>query len=108
MAKTIPKAIKEDVTRRVEQFNKTELSTRNCSYVVRFRGRFLYLDRCDYGRTGPVCRLAYGGDMDAWEFSIFKWSSEQYDPEEWMFPGSGEIDGTVEGAMKAGLAAYPV
>ncbi len=47
-------------------------------------------------------------ELHPWEFSIFKWSSEQYDPDEWMFPGSEEIDGTVEGAMKAGLAAYPV
>jgi len=46
--------------------------------------------------------------MDAWEFAIFKWSSERYDPEEWMFPGSEWVDGTIEGAMKAGLQAYPV
>ncbi len=31
----------------------------------------------------------------------------RYDPDEWMFPGSGYLDGTVEGAMKAGLEAYP-
>ena len=72
------------------------------------RGKFLYLDRSDYGRIGPVCRLTYTGDMDDWEFAIFKWSSETYDPDEWMFPGSGEVDGTVKGAMKAGLEAYPV
>ncbi len=45
--------------------------------------------------------------MDNWEFAIFKWSTETYDSDEWMFPGSGEIDGTVEGAMMAGLQAYP-
>ena len=26
---------------------------------------------------------------------------------EWMIPGIGQFDGTVEGAMKAGLEAYP-
>lgn len=31
----------------------------------------------------------------------------RYDPNEWFFPGSGYLDGTVEGAMKAGLEAYP-
>ena len=26
---------------------------------------------------------------------------------EWMFPGSQYLDGTLEGAMRAGLEAYP-
>jgi len=39
---------------------------------------------------------------------IFKYSDERYDPEEWLFPGGGHVDGTVEGAMRAGLEAYPV
>jgi hypothetical protein len=46
--------------------------------------------------------------MDKWEFAIFKWSSEKYAPNEWMFPGSEFVDGTIEGAMRAGLEAYPV
>jgi hypothetical protein len=44
--------------------------------------------------------------MDNWKFSIYKFSSGSYDSEEWLFPGSGSVDGTVEGAMKAGLEAY--
>ena len=28
--------------------------------------------------------------------------------DEWMFPGNQYLDGTIEGAMKAGLEAYPV
>jgi hypothetical protein len=45
--------------------------------------------------------------MDTWEFAIYKYSDERYDPEEWMFPGAGYVDGTIKGAMKAGLEAYP-
>jgi hypothetical protein len=45
--------------------------------------------------------------MDDWEFAIYKYSSERYDPDEWFFPGVGLVDGTIEGAMKAGLEAYP-
>jgi hypothetical protein len=45
--------------------------------------------------------------MDSWEFAIYKYSDERYDPDEWMFPGAGHIDGTIEGAIKAGLEAYP-
>jgi hypothetical protein len=46
--------------------------------------------------------------MDNWGFAIFKYSKEHYDPDEWMFPGVGHVDGTIEGAMRAGLMAYPV
>jgi hypothetical protein len=45
--------------------------------------------------------------MDNWEFAIFKYSDERYDSEEGFFPGAGLVDGTIEGAMKAGLQAYP-
>jgi len=46
--------------------------------------------------------------MNGWNFAIFKWSTETYDTNEWMFPGSELVDGTVEGAMRAGLEAYQV
>ena len=42
-----------------------------------------------------------------WEFAIYKYSSEGYDDDEFFFPGAGNVDGTVEGAMLAGLEAYP-
>jgi hypothetical protein len=45
--------------------------------------------------------------MSHWDFAIFKYSDMKYDPDEWLFPGSQHIDGTIEGAMKAGLEAYP-
>ncbi len=67
----------------------------------------MYLDRSDYGNQGQICRLTYNGKMDNWDFAIFRWSSEKYDPEESFFPGFNHVDGTIEGAMKAGLEAYP-
>ena len=45
--------------------------------------------------------------MGDWEFAIFKYSDGNYDADEWMFPGSEHVDGTIEGAMRAGLEAYP-
>ena len=68
----------------------------------------MYLDRREYSAHSQICRLTYRGDPDDWKFAIFKYSSERYDPDEWFFPGAGDVDGTVEGAMRAGLAAYPV
>lgn len=75
--------------------------------VPRYKGKFLYLDRQDYGRLSPICRLEYMGKMEDWSFAIYKYSDERYDEEEWFFPGAEHVDGTIEGAMKAGLEAYP-
>jgi hypothetical protein len=45
--------------------------------------------------------------MQHWDFAIYKYSDECYDPDEWFFPGAEEVDGTIEGAMRAGLMTYP-
>ena len=52
-------------------------------------------------------RLKYNGQIDNWDFAVFKYSRESYDPDEWMFPGAEELDGTIEGALKAGIQIYP-
>jgi hypothetical protein len=104
----IPDDVKEKVRAIVERFSRENSRRDDCYYEAQFKGRHCYLFRSDYGRLGPICRLSYTGKMDDWDFAIFKWSSETYDPDEWMFPGSELVDGTVEGAMRAGLEAYPV
>jgi len=106
-SKGIPEEVKNQADEIVKSFNKNEMANPNIYYLTRYRGRFLYLDRVSYGRSGPICRLEYTGDINEWEFAIFKYSDERYDPEEWFFPGAGHINGTIEGAMKAGLEAYP-
>ncbi|MCX5637249.1 MAG: hypothetical protein NTX52_06100 [Planctomycetota bacterium] len=106
--KDIPDDVKEKVLDIVERFNRENSRRADCYYTARFQGKYLYLDRSDYGNIGPICRLKYTGKMDDWRFEIFKWSSERYNPEERMFPGSELVDGTIEGAMKAGLEAYHV
>ncbi len=106
--KRIPDEVKAQVVERVAAFNREVFRDPNIFYAPRFRGAHLYLDRHDYDVVGPICRLTYTGSLDDWEFAIYKYSDERYDPEEWMFPGGGELDGTVEGAMRAGLEAYPL
>ena len=105
--KSIPNAVKKRVEEIVKGFNQRVTDSPSCYYVTRYRGTYLYLNRYDYGRVGPICRLTYTGDINDWGFAIFKYSDERYDPEEWLFPGSEHVDGTIEGAMKAGLEAYP-
>jgi hypothetical protein len=105
--KTIPDDIKKQADEIVHKFNATVIKDADCYYVTRYKGSYLYLDRVKYGRLGPICRLKYTGDMTKWEFAIFKYSDEVYDPGEWFFPGSQYVDGTLEGAMHAGREAYP-
>jgi hypothetical protein len=104
----IPDDVKTHVEAAVQQFNTTAIRDPHCRYVPRYRGKFLYVDRQDYrGRLQPICRLEYTGNMPEWSFAIYKYSDERYDAEEWFFPGAEHVDGTLEGAMQAGLEAYP-
>jgi hypothetical protein len=104
--KTIPDDIRQRVEASVAQFNRKTFRGSALQYVPRFKGLYVYLDRTDFGEPSPICRLRYTGKFEEWEFTIYKYSDGRYDPEEWMFPGTGELDGTIEGAMRAGLKAY--
>lgn len=104
---TIPEQVKKQPDEIVNGFNKRTLRDPNRYYITRYKGSYLYLDRYDYGTMSQICRLRYTGKMDNWEFAIFKYSNERYDPDEFFFPGEEWVDGTIEGAMKAGLEAYP-
>lgn len=117
---TIPLEIHAEVQKLVDEFNKANFKqsnpiiralfgkTRKPGYSARFKGGYLYLDRFDGVYTSPICRLAWNGKMDNWGFAIYKFSVGRYDSEEWFFPGANEVDGTVTGAMKAGMTAYPI
>jgi hypothetical protein len=119
----IPEAIKQQVSEIVNNFNQRNSTT----YKPSYKGRFLYLGRTkrpnpliaglltrflysnkagDSEQVSPICRLEYKGAIDNWEFAIYRYSKNGYDPDEWFFPGSEDVNGTVEGAMKAGLKAY--
>jgi len=104
----IPPEIKQQADAIVARFNAEQLRGQPWAhYVTNYRGAHLYLGHQDGGRFWPICRLTYTGNMNRWEFAIYKYSDEAYDPDEWFFPGAGEVDGTIEGAMRAGLKAYP-
>jgi hypothetical protein len=102
----IPVLARDEALRAVEQFNRKELAGTGSRYVTRFRGKFLYLDRADSVDLERICRLEYAGPKRGWYFAIYKYSDDRYDEEDWFFPGSGFVDGTVRGALKAGMEAY--
>ncbi len=130
MAKpSIPSEIQEQVNQAVENYNKTN----RAHYKVIFKGKYCYLSRMDNRdheanamlillkrmgvspeklRSAPavetkIGRLEWTGDIGKWSFAVYKYSREAYDADEWMFPGSGLLNGTIEGAMKAGHKIYP-
>ncbi len=104
--KLIPDEVKEEALRAIDRFNQTTLARTGYAFVARFQGKFLYLDRDEFGQVHPICRLQYRGGIRRWDFAIYKYSSERYSPEEMWFPGSELVDGTIKGAMKAGMRAY--
>lgn len=99
--------IKQQVDAIVKQFNAKHLRDERRFFETRYRGLYAYLDRRDGNTVSQRGRIKYTGTMKDWEFAIFKYSSETYDPDEWMFPGSEYLDGTVVGALKACAEAYP-
>jgi hypothetical protein len=102
----IPDEVKQQVDEIVERFNQEVVQDTQRFFVTRFRGLYVYLDRLDGNIVSQRGRIKYTGAMHDWEFAIFKYSSETYDPDEWMFPGSQYLNGMVEGALKACSAAY--
>jgi len=102
-----PQDVRAQVEAIVALFNRTVVRDRGTFFSARFRGQYVYLDRDAYGAVGPRGWLTWTGDMAQWDFAIYKYSNERYDPEEWMFSGAGHLDGTVEGALRACMEAYP-
>ncbi|MFK7933850.1 MAG: hypothetical protein AB8G22_10085 [Saprospiraceae bacterium] len=133
MAKRIPNEIKEAVQKIVTAFNQQYQT----NFHISFRGQFAYLaktttQQVDIANTfrqmlaakmginissahqqdtptveTKLGRLKYNGQMDNWSFAVFRYTREVYDAEEFMFPGAEELDGTIEGALKASIQLYP-
>ena len=116
----IPLEIQAEAQKIVDDFNRKKFKKvvpnlsvilgglTNYGYAARFKGKFLYLDRIERGKPSPICRLTWTGAMDKWDFAIYKYSDNHYDPDEWFFTGAEKVDGTITGAMEAGMAAYPI
>lgn len=108
MKKSIPEEIQSQVKIIIATYNnKVYKNSKTLAYSAVIKGNFLYLNRKEGELENPMARLRFMGKIDNWEFAIFKWSTERYDPDEDFFPGVQHLDGTLEGAMYAGDEAYP-
>ena len=71
------------------------------------RGKFIFLRRYDdFDDCQNLGRLTYSGDIQNMPFAIFRFKTQKYDPKG-NFLGSDHLNGTIEGAISAILAAYP-
>lgn len=127
MEKSISEDIKKEVLQIVESFNVEHRS----SFEMTFRGTFVYLAKLEEQpmahifrqmiaqKTGippiqgdmaietKLGRLKYNGQMNNWDFAVFKNRKKVYDSDDCVFSGAEELDGTIEGALRAGRELYP-
>jgi hypothetical protein len=105
----IPKEEKEKVLKIINEFNNEELDLINdfFRYIADFKGKHVFISIKKYETVSPIARLTYSGDMNNWEFAIYKYSSGKYDNDEFLFPGIEYLDGTIKGALYACNTAYP-
>ncbi|WP_435079853.1 hypothetical protein [Halococcus sp. AFM35] len=93
----IPEPVRRTLTDRLETHARTAWSERCARVDVRFRGDYAYIDAFESNpwirpdaseeeqeriRQTPtkLCRLAWSGDADSWEFAFYKYSDERYEP----------------------------
>jgi hypothetical protein len=60
-------------------------------------GRFCYV----YHGGSPLCRLGYRGEVEIWDFAIYKYSSNRYSDHEFGFPSYGKVADLVRDALSA-------
>ncbi len=99
----IPEEVKAVIGQRVQAFNKAHKS----GFQVEFKGKYCFLSKIGWKEPTKLGRLEWSGDIEKWRFAIFRYSREFYDPDEFMFEGAQKLDGTIEGAMRAGIELYP-
>jgi hypothetical protein len=99
----ISPAILAQIEERITAFNKKHLK----SFWYKVRSNQIYIIRSDFrGEYENTCRLTYAGNLEKLSFAIFRYSNNTYDSFA-LFPGREYLDGSLEGAMKAVMVAYP-
>lgn len=105
---TVPILIQGELGRRAKDFS--EQIQDGYRYLADARGRFIYLCRMKpedkfYIRLG---RLTYEGGTENMKFVLCNSSTGKYDSKLQNFRGVECLDGTIEGALRAIVKAYPI
>lgn len=111
----IPERVQVTLRQRLERHAATHYIGRCREVLVRFRGRYAYVDAFpekedllskaaeEIGRikSTPIhlFRLGYLGDSERWEFAFYKYSTESYQP---SFTIACSFEGTPEEAFDTG------
>ena len=106
-ARQIPEEKMTEVETSIEKFNRKKMKDVPVKYVAAVSGKNVLIGRQqDHRLVEPMCRLQWNKEESVWDFAIYRYSRDGYDPDA-DFPGSGLVDGTVEGALLAVHKAYP-
>jgi hypothetical protein len=62
-----------------------------------FHGRFCYITHAGQ----PLCRLAYRGETDDWDFALYRYSRATYDPNVLFIPTHDSLRGCLSVALHA-------
>ena len=85
----IPQEALDHLWREIDSLGDVDLA-------VEQSGRYCYVR---HGGS-PLCRLGYRGELAAWDFAIYKYSTQSYSTQE-MFPSRGTVADLVGMAMNA-------
>ena len=92
---------------RANFFKKKFVPKTSWQFVADARGKFVYLRRyMNDGSCQNLGRLIYEGNIENMAFSIYRYNTEKYDTKA-DFVGAHHLNGTLEGALKAILEAFP-
>ncbi len=64
---------------------------------VEASGRFCYVSHA----RSPLCRLGYRGELETWDFAIYRYSRQSYSTSYEMIPSQGAVADLVGRAMDA-------
>jgi hypothetical protein len=115
----IPDEVKNLLRERLENHIKAKWKGKCKEFLLRFRGAFAYVDVIEEEDSLPnlgeerqlelskvpskLCRLAYQGSIDRWEFAFYKYSDERY---ELCYLPNGSFIGTPEECFDCAARVY--
>ncbi len=103
----IPIEIQGDLQNRADIFREDFVPKVSWRFIADARGKFIYIRRyMSDGSRQNLGRLRYSGDVNQMTFAIYKYKTEKYELKADFF-GASHLDGTLEGALRAILEAYP-